>query len=187
MFNFVIGGLNAAGWVSFYIFSGGINEPTETTALRIFTILGFVICSIVASLVSFHCTQVFDSFLLNAGHNILTTAMASAPLILAIMPEQRISGQDPAGFKQVLISIILYLIAYFFYFATCIWPTYSMGGGEGLRNLMFLFGKFVIISIIIYVASSYPTIDVGQAAFAYGLITSAPMSIILAIRSKITD
>ena len=187
IFTLIVSVLNAAGWIGYYVFSGGINEPTETSAVRICTILGFIICSAVAGLVSFHCTHVFNSFLLNAGHNSLTTAMASAPLILMTTNKSMLKDPDCLSWGMILLIIVLYLIAYFFYFATCIWPTYSMGGGDGLRDLMFLGVKFVVIAGILCYVTSFPHYTVGQYAFAYGLITSIPMSIILAIRSKITD
>lgn len=187
LFTLVVTVLNAAGWIGYYIFSGGINESTETPEVRAYTILGFIVCSVIAGLVSFHCTHVFDSCLLNAGHNILTTAMATAPLMLVIAPKAAFIDPNSIGLKQIIISIVLYFVAYFFYFSTCILPTYAMGGGPGWRGLGWLFGRFVCNATLLGIASNYPTTSIGQSCLGYGLVLSVPMSIILAIRNRITD
>ena len=83
IFTLIVSALNAIGWIIFYFYLGGMSEPPD---VRLATILWFVICSAIGGLVSFHCTHVFDSVLLNAGHNFLTTSMAAAPLILMTYP-----------------------------------------------------------------------------------------------------
>lgn len=182
-FTFVITILNAAGWLCYYFFSGGFFESTETASVRFITIFSFILCSVIAGIASFLCTHVFNSLLLNAGNNILTTAFISAPFIFLVYP----NSMYQKSVKEVILVFVFYLLAFFSYFALCVWPTLEMGYGDRPIKLAFIFCRFIMISAIIIFLTKYPTLNVGQFIFTCGLVISAPMSIVLAIRSKIID
>ena len=183
IFTLIVSVLNAAGWIGFYFYLGGMSESPD---VQLATILWFVICSAIGGLVSFHCTHVFDSVFLNTGHNLLTTSMASAPLVLMTYPPYLL-GDYSIDFGDIVSCIIRYLLAYFCYFSCCIWPTYGLDEGKGWADLGWLFARFIIVSIAITFAAKVPSIWIGQYAWAAGAIISAPMSLVLAIKSKIID
>ena len=179
---------NAVGWTLFYWLSGGIFEDTETTEIRVFTILAFFICSAVAGISSLICTKVFNSVILRTGSNILSTALAAAPFVLLITPKSMLVMHTTAPrWELFLTAVIIYAIAYLYFFGICIGPTFLNGYGDGLRDIQFFFGKMIALLIVLGAVTLYPDSSTGQEIFSYGFGISIPMSLVLSIYHKVVD
>ena len=186
MATLIVSVMNAVGWTLFYWLSGGIFEDTETTELRVYTILMFIIVSAVGGISSLVCTKVFNSVILKTGANMISTAIAAAPFVLLITPKWMLQKTAPK-WQMFLIAVIIYSIVYLFFFSICIWPTYGMGGGTGLRDIGFFFGKVFLMFVVILAATLYPDSSTGQTMVSCGFVFSAPMSLILSIYHKVVD
>lgn len=188
MFTLIVSILNAASWSVAYLYFGVLvhnpeYHPSTYTPEYIFAAFAMIVlCSAISGLVSLHCTHVFDSFLLNTLHNIITTTMVSAPLVLLLF---RKTMEDPGvlGWGEFIWCVIAYAVAYFAYF--CFFIAEECGFDVPLQPP--LWARLLIVVLVTYYASSIPTVGDGTFAFGCGFLISIPMSIVLSIRSKITD